>query len=185
VTGGYAVNVNTAPVAVLKALFDDRDLHPRFWDLLVEYRNLEEEEAPASEATTEEPEPTLDEFGEEIIERRIFDNLGELAEVEGFSELPAEVQSKLNQLLTVESRVFSIVVIARRSTAAEGDLSDAATSREELEASEHSGDSLLRVVRCVVWRHKQGEEFEIVPLVRWELLDYVPYEVQDYPPEER
>jgi len=183
-TGGYGVNVNTAPVAVLKALFDDRDLPPRFWDRLIEYRNLEEE-APVEDSTTEEPEPALDEFGEEIIERRIFDNLGELSEVEGYQDLPAEVQARLNQILTVESRVFSIVVIARRSTAAEGDMSDAATSREELEASEQSGDSLLRVVRCVVWRHKQGDEYEIVPLVRWEVLDYVPYEVQDYPEEGR
>ncbi|MFN0006952.1 MAG: hypothetical protein ACKVXR_03515, partial [Planctomycetota bacterium] len=183
-TGGYGVNVNTAPVAVLKALFDDRDLPPRFWDRLVEYRNLEEE-APVEDSTTEEPEPALDEYGEEIIERRIFDNLGELSEVEGFTELPAEVQSKLNQMLTVESRVFSIAIIARRSTAAGGDMSDGYGSREEMEASEHSGDSLLRVVRCVVWRHKQGDEYEIVPLVRWEVLDYVPYEVQDYPEEER
>jgi len=184
-TGGYAVNVNTAPVAVLKALFDDRDLPPRFWDRLVEYRNLEEEKADEESASAEEVEPPLDEFGEEILERRIFDNLAELSEVEGFTDLPAEVQAKLNQLLTVESRVFSIFVIARRSTAAEGDMSDSFGSREEMEASEQSGNSLLRVVRCVVWRHKQDDEFEIVPIVRWEVLDYVPFEVQDYPDEDR
>lgn len=183
-TGGYAVNVNTAPVAVLKALFDDRDLPPRFWDRLVEYRNLEEEKSD-EESSTEEVEPPLDEFGEEILDRKIFDSLAELSEVDGYQELPGEVQSRLNQLLTVESRVFSIFVIARRSTAAEGDMSEGFGSREELEASEQSGDSLLRVVRCVVWRHKQADEFEVVPLVRWEVLDYVPYEVQDYPDEDR
>ena len=184
-TGGYAVNVNTAPVAVLKALFDDRDLPPRFWDRLVEYRNLEEEKSEEEEASAEPVEPPLDEFGEEILERRIFDNLAELSEVEGFTDLPAEIQAKLNQLLTVESRVFSIFVIARRSTAAEGDMSDSFASREEMEASEQSGNSLLRVVRCAVWRHERDDEQEIVPIVRWEVLDYVPYEVQDYPEEDR
>jgi flagellar basal body-associated protein FliL len=182
--GGYAVNVNTAPVAVLKSLFDDRDLPPRFWDRLIEYRNLEEEKEP-EEATTEEVEPALDEFGEEILDRRIFDNLAELSEVDGYQELSAEIQGRLSQLLTVESRVFSIFVIARRSTGVEGDMTDSYASREEFEASEQSGDSLLRVVRCVVWRHKQDDEIEIVPLVRWEVLDYVPYEVLDYPDEDR
>ena len=176
--------VNTAPVAVLKSLFDDRDLPPRFWDRLVEYRNLEEEK-PEGEAPAEDTEPPLDEFGEEIIERRIFDNLGELSEVEGYQDLPQEIQARLGQLLTVESHVFSIFVIARRSTAAEGDMSQGLGSREELEASEQSGDSLLRVVRSVVWRHKGDADPEIVPIVRWEVLDYTPFEVQDYPEENR
>jgi hypothetical protein len=183
-TGGYAVNVNTAPVAVLKALFDDRDLPPRFWDRVVEYRNLEEETKP-EDAQTEITDAPLDEFGDEIIERRVFDNIGELSEVDGYSELPAEIQSRLGQLLTVESRVFSIFVVARRSTAATGDMSDGFGSRQELEASEQAGDSLLRVVRSVVWRHKKDGESEIVPLVRWEVLDYMPYEVQDYPEDRR
>jgi hypothetical protein len=68
-TGGYAVNVNTAPVAVLKSLFDDRDLHPRFWDNVIEYRNLEEREARGPGRGAGAP---LDEFGEPIIDRKIF-----------------------------------------------------------------------------------------------------------------
>ncbi|MBK7875798.1 MAG: general secretion pathway protein GspK [Planctomycetes bacterium] len=34
-TNGYAVNVNTAPAAVLKGLFDDRELPPRYWDEVI------------------------------------------------------------------------------------------------------------------------------------------------------
>ncbi len=183
-TGGYAVNVNTAPVAVLKALFDSRDLHPRFWDRVLEYRNLEEEkpkDAPESEKT----EAPLDEYGEPIVDRRIFDTPGELSEVEGYQDLPSAIQAKLSQLITTESHVFSIFVIARRSTAAEGDMSEELGTPEEIRAREEAGNSLLRVVRSVVWRHKGDDQVEIVPLVRWEVLDYLPYEVQDYPDEKR
>ena len=40
----------------------------------------------------------------------------------------------------------------------------------------------MRTVRAVVWRRAVGEgEVEIIPLVRWEVLDYVPYPVLDFP----
>jgi len=180
------VNVNTAPVAVLKSLFDDHDLHPRFFDRVIEYRNLEEEkskDAPASEEA--EAERPLDEYGEEIIDRKIFDSLPKLSEVEGYQDLAGEVQTRLNQLLTTQSNVFSIFVVARRSTNAEGDTSDMPGSREEVRAREEAGDTLLRVVRSVVWRHKVDDEFVVTPIVRWEVIDYVPYEVVDYPDENR
>jgi hypothetical protein len=183
-SGGYAVNVNTAPVAVLKSLFDDHDLHPRFFDRVVEYRNLEEEkpkDAPADQVT----EPALDEYGREIKDCKIFDTLAKLSEVEGFSDLPTDIQGRLNQLLTTQSNVFSIFIVARRSTSAEGDNSDLPGSPAEIRAREAAGDTLLRVVRAVVWRHKADDEYAVTPLVRWEILDYVPYEVEDYPDENR
>jgi hypothetical protein len=184
-TGGYAVNVNTAPVAVLKSLFDDHDVPPRFFDRVIEYRNTEEEKAKDSPPESEDTEPPLDEFGDPIIDRKIFDTLSKLSEVEGFQDLPAEAQTRLNQLLTTESHVFSIFVVARRSTSVEGDQFDLPATREEQRAREQAGDSLLRIVRCVVWRHKVDEDFVNTPLVRWEVIDYVPFEVQDYPDENR
>ena len=183
-SGGYAVNVNTAPVAVLKSLFDDHDLHPRFFDAVVEYRNLEEEkskDAPPDQETA----PEVDEFGREVKDCKIFDTLAKLSEVRGYSDLPTDVQSRLNQLLTVQSNVFSIFIVARRSTSAEGDNSDMAGSPAEIRAREEAGDTLIRVVRSVVWRHKVDDEWVVTPIVRWELLDYVPFEVEDYPDENR
>jgi hypothetical protein len=187
--GGYGVNVNTAPAAVLKALFDDRDLHPRFFDKVIEYRNLEEEEDESQDSSRDETakaeEPELDEYGQEKIVRRIFDSLGELSEVEGYKDLPSEQQTRLNQLLTTQSNVFTIYVVARKSTSVQGDM-DSSLSPEELRRKEEtSGDSLVRVVRSVVWRHTVDEEIVLTPLVRFEVLDYVPFEVLDFPPEDR
>ncbi len=186
-TGGYGVNVNTAPAAVLKGLFDDRDLHPRFFDRVIEYRNLEEEkkDEDKSEDVNEDEEPELDEYGQEKIERRILDSIGELSDVEGFKELPAEAQASLNQLLTTTSNVFSIFVVARKTTSIEGEGDYALTPSEQRKKEEQAGDGLVRVVRCVVWRHTVDEEIVLTPIVRWEILDYLPFEVLDFPPDDR
>jgi hypothetical protein len=77
--------------------------------------------------------------------------------------------------------VFSIFVVARRSTSVEG---DADLARDQRELAEGQGDALVRSVRSVVWR-RTGDEVSVVPIVRWEVLDYSPYEVLDYPDEER
>ena len=181
-TSGFGVNVNTAPPAVLKALFDDRVVHPRFWDNVIEHRNLEEEKEPGAEE--EDVEPQLDEYGEEIIERRIFDSLAEVADIDGFREFEPPLQAQINQLLTVDSRVFSIYVVARRTTSLEGDLPPELAGRPARGTEDQKGDALVRVIRSVVWRHESGDETVITPIVRWEVLDYVPYEVLDYPEEE-
>jgi hypothetical protein len=44
---------------------------------------------------------------------------------------------------------------------------------------------MMRTVRCVVWRRKQGDSVTIVPLARWEVLDYMPFVVEDYPEDDR
>jgi len=184
-SGGYAVNVNTAPAAVLKALFDDREIPPRFFDKVLEYRNLEEEKKEGETDEEEEKEPELDEYGQEKFERRIFDSIGELAEVEGFKDLGTEEQNRVNQLLTTTSNVFSIYIVARKTTSAQGDMDSALSPNELRKKEEQSGDSLVRVVRGVVWRHTVDDEIVLTPIVRWEVLDYVPFEVLDFPPEDR
>jgi hypothetical protein len=186
--GGFAVNVNTAPPAVLKSLFDDRELHPRFWDKLIEYRNLEDEEEKKKnqdKASATDEQPALDEYGNPILKRNIFDSLSKLSEVDGYKELDVAVQAKLSQLLTTQSHVFSIYVIARRSTSVDGDMSENLTTPKERRLAEQKGDSLTRVVRSVVWRHKADDKVEIVPIVRWEVIDYEPWEVLDFPDDER
>jgi hypothetical protein len=186
--GGFAVNVNTAPPAVLKSLFDDRDLNPRFWDKVIEYRNLEDEDeakkAQESASTETEP-PALDEYGNPIIKRKIFDAMSKLGEVDGYKDLDATIQAKVSQLLTNQSHVFSIYVIARRTTSIEGDMTDAVTDPKQRRLLEQKGDSLVRVVRSVVWRHKTDSGYVIVPIVRWEVLDYEPWEVLDFPDDNR
>jgi Type II secretion system (T2SS), protein K len=187
-TAGYAVNVNTAPPAVLKSLFDDRVLNPSFWDKVVEYRNLEDEtekQQQQDQASTTAEQPALDEYGNPIIKRNIFDALSKLNEVDGYKDLDTTVQAKLNQVLTVQSHVFSIYVITRRSTSVDGETADAITDPKERRLAEQKGDSLVRVVRSVVWRHHLDDKVEIVPIVRWEQLDYEPWEVLDYPDDER
>ena len=37
---------------------------------------------------------------------------------------------------------------------------------------EEAGDALTVSMRCVVWRRNGPDGFELVPLVRWEQLDY-------------
>ena len=54
-----------------------------------------------------------------------------------------------------------------------------------MRAEEEKGDSLMRVVRSVVWRTKKDDKVVLVPIVRWEVLDYLPHEVIDFPDEER
>jgi type II secretory pathway component PulK len=187
--GGWQVNINTAPVAVLKSLFDDREVPQRFWDEVVEYRNLPEKETEEttgdSDATEEEAEPMLDEFGREIVEYRIFESLQELEEVEGYGDLAAEAKTKIQSLLTVTSNVFTVHVIARRVTGEE-DESVLLDDPRSIEEAEEKGNALVRVVRSVLWRHKDAEEnMVITPILRWEVLDTVPVEVLDYPEEDR
>ena len=89
-------------------------------------------------------------------------------------------------MLTVQSHVFSIFVIARRSTSSEADAGNANYGdAEAMRLAEEKGDALVRVVRSVVWRHKVGDDMVVTPLVRWEVLDYVPYEVLDLPEDQK
>ncbi len=172
---------------MLKSLFDDREVNPRFWDKVIEYRNLEEEKdknQPSSAEPETPPAPVFDEYGREVIQRRIFETLKELEEVDGWKDFPSEVQARIKSMLTVQSRVFSVFVVARRATAAE-DASALGGDPQALRLAEEKGDSLMRVVRSVVWRHKVDDEMQITPLIRWELMDSTPHEVLDFPEEVR
>ena len=174
-----AVNVNTAPPAVLKSLFDDRDVDPRFWDEVIEFRNMEDEEVEENE------DPPLDEYGEEITVKQFFDTTDELTEIDGWGDLEPILQGEIQQLTTAQSSVFSIYVTARKPTGLEAD-APPPSDRRELVERETNGTGLVRTVRQVIWRYAgPGGEVTIVPIVRWEVLDYVPFEVLDFPDEER
>jgi len=178
---GVCVNVNTAPVAVLKSLLDDRTVAPRFWDSVVEHRNLEKKEEEDAEGEAADSEPQLDEYGEEIVEREIFDTLEEVEEVEGWERLDDGAKDDVRSLLCVRSHVFSIYITARRKTGTNDDFGGTLGVPKPGEREDERGKGLVRTVRSVVWRKTDGEETQLVPLVRWEVLDYTPFEVIDYP----
>ncbi|TAJ10473.1 MAG: hypothetical protein EPO68_15005 [Planctomycetota bacterium] len=187
-TTGIAVNLNTAPGAVLKALFDDREVPPQFWDGVIEFRNLEDEEAidkAKEEAGGEELEPEVDEWGKEIKPRKYFKSLTDLKEIDGWENLEPQQQAEVQQLVAVQSNVFSIYITARKRTAIE-DGSEAFDDPAETRKREERGGYLTRTVRIVVWRRAGGTDgVELVPLETWETIDFAPYEVLDYPDEER
>lgn len=184
--GGDKVNVNTAPLAVLAALFDDREIDYRVWDEILEYRNEEEEPLESEEdgLGSEEPEPLLDEFGREIAPTKIFDSLDELDEVNAFKDLDAAEQAKIREKLTVNSEVFEIILAARISTAADSQERSEFESRREQEEYFRSGVHLVRVVRSVVWRRENGDEVDVAPLVPFEILEDPPLQVLDFPDDE-
>jgi hypothetical protein len=167
--------VNTAPVAVLKALMDDRDVAPRFWDEVLEFRNQIDEEIEENE------DPPKDEYGEPITVKKFFHQFEDLAQIDGYEEIEPIHQGDLRNLMDVKSQVFSIYVTARRPTA-QDDAGGRELSKEALQRQEEEGEGLVRTVRSVVWRRDSGDgAVEIVPLLRWEVVDYVPIEVVDFP----
>lgn len=185
-SGGWGVNVNTAPHAVLSALFDNREIDVRLWDEIREYRNQEEEPLESEEDGLEEtePEPMLDEYGEEILPKKIFDTMEELEEVFEYEALNETEKQSVTDVLQVTSDVFEIVLAARISTSADAEARLEFDSRREQEEYFRSGEHLVRIVRSVVWRRANDEDVEIVPLVRWEVLDNAPLQILDFPDEE-
>lgn len=183
-TGGYGVNVNTAPAAVLAGLADGREIDYRLWDEIREYRNEEEEPIESEEeglGSSIEDEPLLDEYGDEVIPKQIFDSIDELEELFSYKDLDESQKTLVRDLLEVESNVFEIVIAARLSTSRDDASRGEFDSRREQEKDFRSGRYLVRIARSVVWRREVDEDIEIVPLVDWEILDNAPLQVLDYP----
>jgi type II secretory pathway pseudopilin PulG len=171
---GWAINVNTAPGAVLHSMIESRDLPYRFWDDVVLFRNEKDDSVEENE------DPPLDEYGRPIIVKKFFHSVDDLAQVDGWDGLEPIVQGELKALLKTQSQVFSIFVTARKPTGEEQ--IDTFSRQADVEREEANWQGLVRTVRAVVWRRVVGEgEVEIVPIVRWEVLDYVPFEVLDFP----
>ncbi len=177
---GVVLNLNTTPAAVLKALFDDRDVPYSFWDEVIEFRNTEEEDENG-----EEVEPTYDQYGAEIPNYQIFDSAEKLTELGGWTSIEPIVQTEIESMFGVQSEVFSIYVTARVVTGQDDggymDWEDPESVRE----MEDSGKAMMRTVRSLVWRRQGSDGVEIVPIERWELIDFIPFEVLDYPDDER
>jgi len=178
-TSGFAVNLNTAPRAVLDSLLERREVSGRFWEAVIEYRNEEEEPDPSMDEA--ELEPLLDEFGKEIFKKKIFDTLDELDEVYEFTALLDSAKSEVKRFLTLQSNVFEITITARLPTQREEDRLLEFRSRREQEEYYRSGAFLERTVRAVYWRAPGEDDVTMVPLVRWEVLEQAPLQVLDIP----
>ncbi len=171
---GWAINLNTAPPAVLRCLMEDRELPYRFWDNVVLFRNEKDD------SVEENDDPPLDEYGQPIIVKKFFHSVDELAQIDGWDNMDPLEQGELKALLKTESHVFSIFITARKPTGEER--IDPTARQDDIEEEEANWQGLVRTVRAVVWRRVLGEgEVQILPLVRWEVLDYSPYELLDYP----
>ncbi len=123
----------------------------------------------------------LDEFGIEIFPRKFFDDLEELEEVHGWENLEEAMKADVEELLGVQSNVFSVFITARLDTVQQSRQVVTFESRREQEEYERSGTHIVRTIRAVVWRRSIDEEMETVPIIRWEVLEYAPLEVLDYP----
>lgn len=176
-SAGYGVNLNLAPAAVLHSLFDSRIVNGRFWDDVIEYRNLEEED---EDGETSDEEPLYDEFNNEILDRRIFESLDELSEVRSWDNLDSESQSLILSMLETQSSVFTVYITARRDMSSNL-ASEFADPREKARMEEEPSGALVRTVRSVVWRRTGDDGIEIIPIIPWEVIGYVPQEVEDYP----
>ena len=180
---GIAINVNTAPPCVLKALMEERDIGGRFWDNVIEYRNLEEKKE--EDAEQEDADPVYDEYGREVIKRQVFDTLQELEQVPGAERLPGDPKAEVMRLLGTQSQVFSIFITARIVTGRDTGRTQFDGPPPPGEREDELGNALTRTVRAIVWRVTSEDGTTIVPIVRWEVLDYLPFEVLDYPDEDR
>jgi hypothetical protein len=120
-----------------------------------------------------------------VIQRQVFDSVEELSELRGWEDLVTEEQELVRTYSRTNSNVFSVFITARRSTSNSEELF-IASSATEREREEELAAGLVRTVRAVVWRREGGEDGATLhPVVRWEVLDYSPYEVKDYPEGDR
>jgi hypothetical protein len=161
-------------------LMDDYDVDPRFWDDVIKHRNEEDE----SQVDTDE-EPILDEFGEEAVPLMVFSSVDELVDMPEWENIEPIFRDQLRGLVGVASDVFTIYVTVQRDTSQARGQAGYSMSREEYEEQLFSLSNLTRTIACTVWRRSGEEGLELVPLQRWEYLDYIPYEVLDYPEDER
>ncbi|MEZ6019863.1 MAG: hypothetical protein R3F17_07095 [Planctomycetota bacterium] len=77
-TGGYTVNVNTAPLIVLAALFDSRDVNTRVWLDVAEYRRREADRDPNADEAEEVFRQNR--FNEELPNLQYFESLTQVEE---------------------------------------------------------------------------------------------------------
>lgn len=152
---GIKINVNTAPRAVLRALFDSGRVSDRVIDAIIRYRNELDEEA--SEEARSESDLESAEFGDMQLGNqplyKFFETIEDLESVEEFAQIPdEEVKNEIMMALTTKSDVFSIHM----------------ASLFKRNESEKHRVYLVRRARSIVMRMEEGDEGKVVPLIPFE-----------------
>ncbi|HPF13808.1 MAG: hypothetical protein H6830_11590 [Planctomycetes bacterium] len=178
-TLGYKVNANTAPLAVLAGLFEAREVDPRVWLEIIEYRNTEEETDPNADES--EAQFRQNRFNEELPQFQTFHSLDQIEELPTLSAMEPELRNEVLARLKIDSQVFSITILAKKSTLSNPDAQAMEMRREDVEREEQAGTDLVRVVRQVLWRESGDEGTTMRILLNWSALDYVPLEMLDTP----
>ncbi len=160
------VNVNTAPLCVLKSLFTDNEVPYAAWDQYDEFRKqrLEEIERErkdlenASDAEKKNKRKT-DEADEPTYPLHTVDDLRRM---DGFSpdssSVTPENWTKLSSYISVESNVFTITVM----------IGTRGPSRR------------FYVARAVVWRRTEGDAPACIPIVPFERIATSAADVADF-----
>lgn len=140
----YTINVNTAPYALVKALFDEGDDH--LAETVLEHRRQGAGASSDEEATEEEQE------------QGYFEDAGSLSKVEGISEETwREDHPRLAHFADVKSELFSIYVIATVVTY-EGTSPEAEEEMDEEELDERNKQVLASYqYREVLHRNGEGK----------------------------
>ncbi len=174
---GYAVNVNTAPLPVLAGLFDSREVDPRVWLEILEYRNEEEQADPQADPAEEQFRQNR--FNEALPMLQVFTSLDQVEELPSLAAMDPEQRDLVLERLKVESAVFTVTILAKKSTLANANTDSFAMTREEIETEEQAGTDMVRVVRQVLWRQSGEEGPTMQTLLHWSVLDFVPMEYLD------
>jgi hypothetical protein len=155
---GILVNVNTAPRAVLRALFPPDRIPDRVIDAILEYRNEVDEEATKAEneqGASGSGGTELSDFGDlrlgEQAKKKFFATVQDLEKVEEFEKLPdPEMKADFLAALTTKSEVFSIHLASL------------------FKRNEEKRYYVLRRARSIVLRVDDGAEGQMIPLVPFE-----------------
>jgi hypothetical protein len=176
-TVGIKININTAPRAVVEGLFPTYQLPAVKTEALLEWRNDVDEEALAELEDTSEDLDDI-ELRESIFgvnedePKQFFKSLADLEKVNGFSadNLEPETESELQELLGVQSEIFSVYVYVRESSL-EG---------FEQESYYHEPPGTVLRLKAVIWRAPAEDGTKIVYLRDWHKVPYTRWRIPDF-----
>jgi len=174
---GIKININTAPRAVVEGLFPTYELPPVKTEALLEWRNEVDEDALAERQDNEEDLENI-ELRESIFgvnenePKKFFKTLADLANVPGFNseDLEPETEGEIQELLGVQSEIFSIYIYVRRSSL-EG---------FEQESYYHEPPGTVLRLKAVIWRAPAEDGTKIVYLRDWHRVPYTRWRIPDF-----
>ncbi|MCP4094541.1 MAG: hypothetical protein GY747_13980 [Planctomycetes bacterium] len=174
---GTKINLNTASRAVLEGYFSPQDLSPAKVERLIEWLDEVDEEAleeqENAEEDSEDRELRQSLYGElEPEPKHFLKTIEELAEVDGFGaeELDQETQARVQELLGVQSDVFSVYIYASRKINPEW--------QPEHRYQEPPGHSLR--MKAVIWRRTTADGVRLVFLEPWHEVPFTRWRIPPF-----